>query len=263
MPFAELDTGVMLHYQDCGEWKPLLFFPRVEVWNYQVLDLADHYRCILVDLRGFGYSDKPYSDYTFEEHCSDLKALIGHLDLSDVALVGWSMGGGVALQYVLDFDQDDLVSQLVMVGAAAPRFTQSDTEPFGMDEATAARALEGARRAFPEALAGFGDIAFHRTDLQATAEWLKQETLKMPAYAAYRTAKTLWFDVDLRDRLGEVDVPTLILHGRHDQTADPRWAEYLADRIDGAKLVWLEESAHYPMVEEPDRLSAEIADFVQ
>lgn len=261
MPFADLSTGVRLHYQDCGEGRPLLFFPMPNVWNYQVLDLADRYRCVLVDLRGAGDSDKPFSSYTFEEYGSDLAALIDHLGLSDVTLVGWSMGGGVALQYVLDFNQDHRVSRLVMVGAAAPRFTQSDTEPFGMDEATAAAALEGVRRSWPEALAGLGDIGFHRTDLRATAEWLMREALTMPAYAVHRLFETL-FAVDLRDRLGEVNLPTLILHGRHDRTTDPRWAEYMADRIDGAKLVWLEESAHYPMVEEPTTLSNEISGFL-
>lgn len=262
MSFAQLETGVGLHYRDCGEGKPLVFFPQVDIWNYQVLDLTDRHRCVLVDLRGTGDSDKPFSDYTFQEWCSDLKALIRHLDLSDVALVGWSMGGGVALQYVLDFNQDQRVSRLVMVGAAAPRFTQSETELFGMDEATAAQALEGARRAWPETLARFGDIALHRTDLQATGEWLMREALKMPAYVVHRMLNTL-IALDLRDRLGEIDVPTLVLHGRHDRTCDPRWAEYMADRIDGVKLVWLESSAHYPMVEEPDALSAEIADFVR
>lgn len=262
MPYAELDTGVRMHYRDLGKGTPLVFFPGMDVWSYQVLDLAERYRCILVDLRGFGDSDKPSSDYTLEEWCSDLKALIGRLDLSDVALVGWSMGGAVALRYVLDFDRDDRVSRLVMVGAAAPRFTQSDTEPFGMDEEAAAEALEGMRRAWPETLTGFGDIAFHRTDLEATGEWLMRDVLKMPAYAAYGMFKTLCA-VDLRDRLGEVEVPTRILHGRHDRTCDPRWAGYMADRIEAAKMVWLEQSAHYPMVEEPDKVSAEIAGFVQ
>lgn len=262
MPFAELETGVRLHYRDLGEGKPLVFFPIMNAWNYQVLDLADRHRCVLVDLRGTGESDKPFSDYTLEEYCADLEALIGVLDLSDVTLVGWSMGGAVALQYVLDFNDENRVSRLVMVGAAAPRFKRTDTEPWGMDEETATEALEGARRSYPETLAGLRDIAFHRTDLEATAEWLKDEALEMPAYTVYRLFKTL-FDLDLRDRLDEVDVPTLVLHGRHEQTADPRWAEYMADRIDGAELVWFEDSAHYPMVEEPDKLSAEIADFLQ
>lgn len=262
MPFAELDTGVRLHYRDLGEGKPLVFFPIMEAWNYQVLDLADRNRCVLVDLRGSGDSDKPFSDYTLEEYCADLHALVAHLDLSDATLVGWSMGGAVALQYVLDFNEDERVSRLVMVGAAAPRFKQTDTEPWGMDEATAAEALEGARRSYPETVAGLRDIAFHRDDLEVTAEWLKDEALKMPAYTVYKLFQTL-FELDLRDRLDEVDVPTLILHGRHEQTADPRWAEYMADRIDGAELVMLEESAHYPMVEEPDKVSTEIADFVQ
>lgn len=266
MPFADLETGVRLHYRDLGEWRPIVFLATVgatvDAWDYQVLDLADTYRCVLVDLRGTGDSDKPFSEYTFAELCADLQALLGHLDLSDVALVGWSAGGGIALQYVLDFNQDRRVSRLVLVGAATPRFKQSDTEPWGMDEETAADVLEGARRAWPEMRADLGDVGFHRNDLEATAEWFEQQSATAPAYAVYRSLEAL-FDSDLRDRLGEVELPTLVLHGRHEQTADPRWAEYLADRIDGAELIWLEDSAHFPFVEEPDKLSAEIADFVR
>lgn len=264
MPYVQTDDGIRLHYRDCGEGKPLLFIPglsaTVDTWNYQVLELADRYRCVCVDLRGHGDSDKPFSAYTYEEMCSDVKSLIRQLDLTDVTLVGWSMGAGVALQYVLDFNDDSRVSRLVMVGAATPRFRQSDTEPFGMDDETAAASLEGIRRALPETMAAFSGVNFHRTDLDATRQWFLSQWLKMPAYVGYRYFKTL-LEVDLRHRLDEVEMPTLILHGRHDQVCDPRWAEYMAERIGGARLVWFEESGHALMVEEPDKLSAEIANF--
>ncbi len=239
-----------------------MFFQGVDIWNYQMLDLAERYRCIAVDLRGGGDSDKPFSDYTFEEWCADLRALIRHLELPEVALVGWSAGGGIALRYVLDFDHEDLVSHLVMVGAVAPSFTQTETEPFGFDKDAAAEALEGIRRSWPETLAAMSETGFHRPDrFEITGDWLLHETLKTPSYVAHKLFSTM-LELDLRDRLGEVDIPTLILHGRHDQTSDPRWAEYMKDRIEGSKVVWLEESAHYPMIEEPDKLSNEIAAFV-
>jgi non-heme chloroperoxidase len=65
MPFMELPTGVRMHYRDCGSGAPILFLPgfaaTLDTWNYAVLDLHDRFRCVCVDLRGHGASDKPVS----------------------------------------------------------------------------------------------------------------------------------------------------------------------------------------------------------
>ena len=100
MPFAELETGIRLHYRDAGSGRPILFIPgysaNVDTWNYAVLDLHDRYRCLCIDLRGHGQSDKPCSSYTYDEMCGDVRAFIKLLNLRDVAIVGWSQGAGVA-----------------------------------------------------------------------------------------------------------------------------------------------------------------------
>lgn len=87
MPFVQLDTGIRMHYRDCGDGKPILFIPglsaTVETWNYQVLGLAEDFRCVCVDLRGHGDSDKPFSAYTYQEMCADLSSLIRLLDLKE------------------------------------------------------------------------------------------------------------------------------------------------------------------------------------
>ena len=265
MPFVELDTGIRMHYRDGGTGRPILFVPgfsaTLDTWNYQVLDLHQRFRCVCVDLRGHGASDKPYSEYSYDEMCGDLRALLAALDLRDVTLVGWSMGAGVGLNYVTRFNQDGRVSKLAMVGPATPRFTRTDAEPYGMDDATAAGTLEAVRRGFPETMAAFSGANFHRTDMDATRAWFLSMWLTMPAYAGYKYLSTLMRE-DLRDRLAEVKLPLLICHGRHDQVCHPGWAEYMAERVPDARLVWFENSGHALMVEEPDKLSEELARFV-
>jgi len=103
-----------------------------------------------VDLRGHGDSDKPYSAYTYDEMCEDLQAFMEFLDLRDVTLVGWSMGAGVGLKYVANFNGDRRVTRLVMVAPATPRFVRTDSEPYGMTAEEAQAALEGIRRGLPE-----------------------------------------------------------------------------------------------------------------
>jgi pimeloyl-ACP methyl ester carboxylesterase len=146
------------------------------------------------------------------------------------------------------------------VGAATPSFKQTATEPYGMDDATAAASLEGIRRGFPETMAAFSGANFHRTDMDATRAWFLALWLTLPAYAAYKYFKTLITE-DLRDRVAQVHMPTAHFHGRHDLVCDPRWSEYMQARIPGAKLVWFENSGHALMVEEPDKFSAELAAF--
>lgn len=265
MPFVNLETGIRMHYRDGGNGKPILFVPgfsaTVDTWNYQVLDLHDRYRCVCVDMRGHGESDKPYSDYTYNEMCGDIDAFLEALDLQDVTFVGWSMGAGVGLKYVTNFNANSRVTRLALVNPATPRFKQTETEPYGLDEETAAGTLEAVRRGFPETMAGFAGANFHRTDMEATKTWFLSMWLTQPAYAAYKYLKTL-MDEDLRDLVEKVTLPTLICHGRHDQVAHPGWSEYMVPRISDCRMVWFENSGHALMVEEPTKLSEELAAFV-
>ncbi|MCZ7573488.1 MAG: alpha/beta hydrolase [Ardenticatenaceae bacterium] len=265
MPHVDLETGISMHYRDGGRGKPILFVPgysaTVDTWNYAVLDLHGRYRCVCVDLRGHGDSEKPYSDYTYDEMCRDIQAFLQALDLRDVTFVGWSMGAGVGLNYVADFNTGGRVTKFVMVGPATPRFTQTKTEPYGMDEATATATLDAVRRGFPETMAAFAGQNFHHTDMEATQSWFLSTWLQTPAYVGYKYLKTL-MTADLRDRLEKVNIPTTIFHGRHDQVCHPGWSEYMLPRIKDARMVWFENSGHALMVEEPDKFSQEVAAFV-
>tara|TARA_R110002049_G_scaffold213185_1_gene384497 strand:+ start:8166 stop:8969 length:804 start_codon:yes stop_codon:yes gene_type:complete len=264
MPFIDLDDGNRMHYRDGGEGQVLLFIPglaaTLDTWNYQVSGLSDRFRCICVDLRGHGESDKPYSTYSYDEMCGDIDILLNTLDLREVTLVGWSMGAAVSLNYVADFNDDGRVTKLAMIGPAAPRFLASETHPFGMDANTAQSSLEGMRIALPETMAAFAGANFHRSDMEATTQWFLSLWLKMPAYVGYRYFKTL-LNEDMRDKLDKIILPTLICHGRNDQVCHPGWSDYMLAEIPDCRLVWFENSGHALMVEEPDKLSQELAAF--
>src|SRR4051794_2693956 len=150
-----------MHYRDGGEGPAIVFVPgfgaTVDAFNYQMLDLSNRFRCVCIDQRGHGETDKPISAYTYDEFCEDLGACLDALELRDVTLVGWSLGAGVSLKYVTDFNQDHRVSRVAFVAPATPRFRQTSNEPFGLTEEEAAATLEGIRRSFPEAMAAFAD----------------------------------------------------------------------------------------------------------
>ena len=121
---------VELYYEDWGHGQPIVLIHgwplSHEMWEYQISDLVDAgFRVIAYDRRGFGKSSKPYDGYDYDTLSDDLKALLDDLDLQDVTLVGFSMGGGEVVRYflittkmpkekqLLQFSQLDHLSQLL------------------------------------------------------------------------------------------------------------------------------------------------------
>jgi non-heme chloroperoxidase len=247
MPFLALATGIRMHYRDLGTGAPILFLPgfaaTLDTWNMAVNELRERHRCVCVELRGHGATDKPASAYSYEEMCGDLDALLTALDLRDVTLVGWSMGAGVSLRYATEQDAAGRIARIAMVGAATPRFTHTPEEPYGLTEEEGAATVEGLRVAYPETMAAFADANFHRTDLEATKAWLLSQWLTLPAYAAVPYMRTLLRE-DLRENVGRLRIPLALFHGRHDTICDARWIEWMAARVPDARLVWFEDSSH-------------------
>src|SRR4051794_15563470 len=96
---------VELHYTDFGTGKPVVLihgWPSTsQMWEYQQAPLAEAgFRVIAFDRRGFGRSSIPYKAYDYDTLASDLNAIIEELDLNEVTLVGFSMGGGEVVRYL-------------------------------------------------------------------------------------------------------------------------------------------------------------------
>jgi pimeloyl-ACP methyl ester carboxylesterase len=83
----------------------------------------------------------------------------------------------------------------------------------------------------------------------------------VPAFVGVTSFQAI-ADEDLRDGLEEVEIPVAIFHGRHDQICDPRWSEYMAERITNAKLAFFENSGHVAFVEDRLDWNRELAAFI-
>jgi pimeloyl-ACP methyl ester carboxylesterase len=94
------------------------------------------YRVITYDRRGFGQSSQPWQGYDYDTLAADLAALVDHLDLQNMVLIGFSMGGGEVLRYVRHFGHDR-VSKIVLASAVPPYLYKSEDNPDGgLDDAT-------------------------------------------------------------------------------------------------------------------------------
>jgi pimeloyl-ACP methyl ester carboxylesterase len=250
-------------YEDRGEGRPIVFVHgwggSGDVWDYQVLDLAERFRVITVDLRGHGASDKPWGDYGYDTFCSDLATLMAELELEDVTFVGWSMGGHIGLKFAQTIGSP--VARLVITGAG-PRFLQAEDAPFGGEPASAQALCDAVRFNRVETIHGLYGNNFHRTDLEPTREWIIRLGLQVPAFVGLRTFEALLAE-DLRPALADIDIPVAVFSGRHDQIWDPQWSELIAKSIPDATITYFENSGHVAFIEDRVAWNAALAEFIE
>ena len=222
---SRLLSPVEVHVEDTGgSGRPVLLihgWPLTAAsWAPQIPALQQAgYRVISYDRRGFGTSDKPGGSYDYDTLTDDVDGLISTLDLRDVTLVGFSMGGGEVARYVTKYGQDRLHS-VVFAAAVPPYMLMSDDNPDGpLTEEKAGqmtKALTENREAF------FDDFAtqfFSANGVLKVTEAQRQDAIAQcllsDEKAALKYMESFGAE-DFREDLPNVTVPTLVLHGDSD-----------------------------------------------
>lgn len=193
-----------------------------ESWAAQVGPLQDSgYRVITYDRRGFGTSQKPAAGYDYNTFADDLHDVLESLQLQQVTLVGFSMGGGEVARYAHRHGTARLHS-VVFAAAVPPYLMRSSQNPDGpLDEETFLQmrgSLEQDREAFFE---DFTTGFFSVGDELTVTEQQRQDALDMAKQsdqAAALASMDAWAQTDFRDDLRAIDVPTLVIHGDSDAT---------------------------------------------
>ena len=130
--------GAQLYYREWGAGRPIVFVHgwavNCDVWQYQMLALSPHVRCIAYDKRGHGRSTDPGCGYDYDTLADDLSCLLDDLDLTDVVLVGHSMGPAEIVRY-LSRHGDTRISRLVLISSALPFMLKTPDNPAGIDGA--------------------------------------------------------------------------------------------------------------------------------
>ena len=146
----ENGAPVELYYEDHGSGRPVVLIHGWPLsgrsWEKQVPALVEAgHRVVTYDRRGFGESSQPFGGYDYDTFAADLAALLEHLDLRDVTLVGFSMGGGEVVRYIGRYGTDR-VARAVLAAAVPPYLYQSDDNPEGgLDDATIQQFQDGVR----------------------------------------------------------------------------------------------------------------------
>jgi pimeloyl-ACP methyl ester carboxylesterase len=193
-----------------------------EAWKDQVPALAAAgYRVVTYDRRGFGRSDKPHTGYTYDTLAEDLHTLIEQLDLNDVTVVGFSMGGGEVARYFTLFGADRLHS-VVFASAVPPYMLKGDDNPDGpLTKEAAAQMTAGLTEDEDSFYDGFTTGFFSVDGVLKVTERQRQEALALCKQADKKAAlacMAAFGTTDFRDDLPKVSVPALVLHGDGDAT---------------------------------------------
>lgn len=252
-----------IFYRDLGEGRPVLLVhgwgASHEFFDPQITALCDDYRVVPVDLRGHGKSDKPASGYTYDDHCRDLQAVVDQLGLSDVTLLGWSMGGGVAFNFAGKWG--DSLSQLVLVGPAAPKYLAGDGWEYGMSYEEAAPLREQERTDTPAFRQWVYEQATHVDVGEETRRWFWECSMQTPTWSGLKSWDALVSE-DMRDLVPEITVPTLILQGEEDALVPGEAVEYLGDELDSVEVTFYEECGHTPHWEVRETFNQDLTEFL-
>lgn len=234
-----------------------------ELFEYQFNQLAmNGYRCIGLDQRGFGKSDRPLDGYDYDRLSDDVRHVMEALDLEDVTLVGHSTGGAIAIRYMARHSGYG-VSKLVLCAAAAPSLIQRPYFPYGQKPETILEIINGTLNDRPKMLQGFADMFFFQNVGCPFIDWFFQLGLEAAGWATAAIANT-WLDEEqLFFDMEEINVPTLILHGIHDAVCYFPLAQAQNMGIRNSKLVPFANSGHALFYEERDKFNDEIMKFIE
>jgi len=265
--YVEVEPNVRLHITDAGEGRPIVLIPgwplSDEMYEYQYNDLINkNFRVIGITLRGFGKSDKPYGAYNYDVHASDIKKVLSKLDIKDAVLVGFSMGGAIAIRFA-SADNGAHVSKLALCGAAAPIWTQRNDFPYNLPKKAVDDLIELNYKDRPKLLSNFAKI-FSATETslnEGIGSWLNGICLSASSYATAQCLIALR-DTDLRSDLTKITIPTVIMHGKKDKICSFDLAEQLKASILNSHLVVFENSGHSLFLEETQKFNAELIKFV-
>lgn len=264
--YIEVEAGVKVYAEDIGIGQPVVFIHgwplNNKAFESQVSELAtNNFRYIGIDLRGYGKSDKPWSSYDYDTAASDVKAVVDYLELDNFVLAGFSMGGPIAIRYLTEYGQDK-VDKLLLMGPAAPLFTQRDDFEIGLPPSGVDDIIKQLKEDRPAFLGQFADMFFEKKKSPEFNHWFQTLGLEAGAHSTILSAISLR-DEDLRDEIGNITIPTTIFHGRKDGICSFELAEVLEKKIPNAVLVPFEESGHGINADEPEKFNAEMLKFLK
>jgi non-heme chloroperoxidase len=272
MPYATTQDGTKLRWKELGQGRPVILIHgwplSADSWDPIMIKLADAgYRAIAYDRRGFGHSDHAPKGYDYDTFASDLADVMKETGATDdVALVGFSMGGGEIARYMSKFGGKG-VTQAVLVSSVVPYMLKTDDNPDGVPQSTFDEMTAGMKKDFRHFFTGFfadfyGDGVLTDKVSQEEKDWAWMTTMHASQFATLQAANA-FATTDFRPDLPSLTVPTLVIHGTSDVTVpiDPT-GRAVAAAVPSAMLVEYDGEPHAVFATQTERLGDDILVFL-
>ena len=257
MAILDIKSNVSINYsaEGNGEHTLLLFNGATlafTAWGSLATRLAEHYRVIRFDQRNAG-GTVFNGDFTLNDTAADAAAVLGHLGVEDVTVIGHAWGGRAAQVFVRDYPH--LVSRLVICGTGGQFPPKSSGE---QRQAMADAARSGDRATWEMCFAGMYFAPGFRERAPTVFTEIADAAWQRPAGKARWNPKvspssSYW---------GSAGVPTLLIYGDEDKNGTPENARDLCNRLPDAHLITLADAGHFAIREAEDQVLAQIRDFV-
>jgi len=257
MPYADVN-GQHLYYEDSGGDGPVVVFSHglfmdTSMFEPQVQALRDRYRCIAWDERGHGRTGDATAPFTYWDSADDVVALLGSLGVERAVLAGMSQGGFLSLRAALR--HPELVRALILIDTQAG---VEDPERLPGYEAMVQQWLSaGPDQGMLDVIAGL----ILGEGYAGTPEWQdKWRTLSNDNLVQVFT--TLATRDDLHDRLREIEIPAMVIHGEADASISLEIGRNLADGLPNAEFVIVPDAGHASNLTHPDAVNPQIERFL-
>jgi len=267
----ENSTNIDIYYEDHGSGQPVVLIHGYPLngasWEKQIPALLKTgHRVITYDRRGFGESSQPTTGYNYDTFASDLNQLITKLELRDITLVGFSMGGGEVARYIGRYGSK-LLRNAVIAGGVPPYLLKTPDNPEGVDKSV----FDGIERAIvADRYAFFG--AFFR-DFYNADKYLGKRVSQQAIDASFSVAANAsstatlacvptWYE-DFRADLKRIEIPTLVIHGDEDRIVPYTAAgARTAKLVKGAHLVTIKGGPHNSAWTHADEFNTALLSFL-
>jgi len=249
----ENSMPIDLYYEDVGEGQPVVLihgYPlNCQLWERQTKALLDAgYRVITYDRRGWGQSSQPTTGHDYDTYAADLNELLEQLEITGIALAGFSMGTGEVTRYLGTYGSER-VEKAALFGAIPPFLLKTDDNPEGVDGSV----FEGIKEAaikdryvwFKQFFDDFYNVDKLSPERISDQAWQASFNVACmgSAYSSVACVDT-WL-TDFREDLPKIDVPVLVVHGTEDRILPfESTAARLPDLIDEVKVVPVKGGPH-------------------
>jgi len=276
VPFVEVEDG-RLYYKVSGKGHPLVLIHGAwashEWWRWQVPELSKHYQVLSLDVRGHGKSSPLKRVYSVDGFTSDLEIFLQKVEIDEVALVGWSMGGLISIQYCLNHPSK--VKALVLIATRAHQnphlkfkiilqYLQAHLNL--LMDFTSPRKYDRATQRFPGENSPRIEREVRNMLSPATPkdvfDWVMADLTNNPRENYFEVAKSIW-NWETSEALRQINVPTLIMVGENDRLTPPRFSRLLHNGLSDSRLIIVEKAGHCLAMERPELVNIEILRFLR